>query len=252
MFANAIAGAIAETRSLVRLGDLSKDIWQAWGAGQIDDDQAQQLAGALEAQRDLVRPRDTTAGRAPGRVPRLIGQSCFPIKRRAIVSPDRAASIERRRRLAASGPMPPTLACHFTTGELAVLRIVANEVRAKGFCDLFLDKIAALAGVSLCLARKAVRAAARDGFLTIEERRQHRARNLSNIVRIISAEWRSWIARGGRAGGGASTKVESTNTDIFFPVKSAAVSPDSRAFRGREGARSGPMRPAQSFRHVRK
>ena len=42
-------------------------------------------------------------------------------------SPDRQASIERRRRLAASGPLPPAMAARFTVSELAVLRIVANR-----------------------------------------------------------------------------------------------------------------------------
>ena len=38
-------------------------------------------------------------------------------------SPDRQRSIERRRRTS-----------HFTTGELAVLRIVGDEVKAHGVC----------------------------------------------------------------------------------------------------------------------
>ncbi len=42
--------------------------------------------------------------------------------------PQRAIAIERRRRLASSGPLPPAIACRFTTGELAVLRIVGDEV----------------------------------------------------------------------------------------------------------------------------
>jgi len=36
--------------------------------------------------------------------------------------------------LAASGPLPPQLASHFTTGELTVLRIVGDEVKAHGVC----------------------------------------------------------------------------------------------------------------------
>ena len=33
--------------------------------------------------------------------------------------------------------MPPALASRFTTGQLAVLRIVADEVAAKGACAAF-------------------------------------------------------------------------------------------------------------------
>src|SRR3954454_3368543 len=44
-------------------------------------------------------------------------------------APVRAVAIARRRHLAASGPMPPALACRFTVSELAVLKIVGDEVR---------------------------------------------------------------------------------------------------------------------------
>ena len=39
------------------------------------------------------------------------------------------------------------------------------------------------------------REAARQGLLTIQERRREGRRNDFNIVRIISAEWLGWIAR---------------------------------------------------------
>ena len=48
----------------------------------------------------------------------------------------------------------------------------------------------ARAGVCLTTARDAVRAAASDGLLVIEERRRNRAPNLANVVRIVSREWR--------------------------------------------------------------
>ena len=51
--------------------------------------------------------------------------------------------------------MPPALACKFTTGELAVLRIVGDEVRASGLCGLCIDAIAARAGVCRRLAQSA-------------------------------------------------------------------------------------------------
>jgi hypothetical protein len=79
-------------------------------------------------------------------------------------SPDRRRSIERRRRLAASGAMPPTLAAQYTVGELAVLRIVGDETHAKGTCDRSLAEIAARAGVCRKLAQLTLRLAARDGL----------------------------------------------------------------------------------------
>ena len=74
-------------------------------------------------------------------------------------------------------------------GELAVLRIVGNEVRQHGQCDRCVDEIAARAGVCRSLAKNALRTAARLGLLTVEERRRAGRRNLPNVVRIASREW---------------------------------------------------------------
>ncbi|PPQ35946.1 hypothetical protein CH337_14690 [Rhodoblastus acidophilus] len=154
----------------------------------------------------------SAAARAQGR------PSHFPPKRKQPASPNRRASIERRRRLACSGPMPPTLACLFTTGELAVLRIVADEVRDHRQCRLTLGEISARAGVGITTARNALRYAAREGLVTIEERRRDKRPNLSNVVRIVSREWMVWIARGRKqtarvfsSGGGGCKKAESTD-----------------------------------------
>jgi len=94
--------------------------------------------------------------------------------------------------------MPPALACKFTVSELAVLRIVGDEVRQHGCCDRCVDEIAARAGVCRRMVQNAIREAARLGLLTVQERRREGRRNLPNVVRIISKEWTSWLARGGR------------------------------------------------------
>ena len=49
------------------------------------------------------------------------------------------------------------------------------------------------------MVQTAIREAARLGLLTIEERRREGRRNLPNVVRIVSKEWTSWLARAGRA-----------------------------------------------------
>ena len=49
------------------------------------------------------------------------------------------------------------------------------------------------------MVQNAIRAAARLGLVTVEERRRERRRNLPNVVRIIAKEWTSWLARGGRS-----------------------------------------------------
>jgi len=91
--------------------------------------------------------------------------------------------------------MPPALACRFTVGELAVLRIVGDEVRQHGCCNRCVDEIAARVGVCRRMVQTALREAARLGLLTVEERRREGRRNLSNVIRIVSREWLAWLAK---------------------------------------------------------
>ena len=126
---------------------------------------------------------------APGR------RAAVPRKRpRECRSPDRQRSLERRRRLAASGPLPPGSACQFTVGELAALRIIGDEWRTHGRCALFIDAIAARAGVSRSTVKNAIRRAREVGLISVEERRVTAFRNDSNVVRVISPAWRLWLA----------------------------------------------------------
>src|SRR5215211_2044724 len=191
-FCNQMAAAIDGARTLTRLDHLSRSIWQGLAAGAVADDDAQALAERLHARRGVLRGEIRPVGLPLGR------PSIFP-PRRLQRSPQRPVAIARRRHLAASGPMPPALACKFTVSELAVLRIVGDEVRQHGHCDRCVDEIAARAGVCRRMVQTAIREAARLGLLTIEERRREGRRNLPNVVRIVSKEWTSWLTRGGRA-----------------------------------------------------
>ena len=239
MTAIEILTAIGGTKSLATLDGFARTVWQRWGAKEVTDEQAQALAEAIEARKREVRVIDTVASRAPHVAALAKGQgrpSHFPPKRKAVRSPDRRASIARRRLLAASGPMPPRLASQFTTGELAVLRLVADEVRAKRHCALTMGELAARAGVGITTARNAIHEAAGHGYLTIEERRRDKRPNLSNIVRVISREWLVWIERGrknssaGRENadafafqGGGSKKMESTDKTSFRSLRGDRV-----------------------------
>jgi hypothetical protein len=78
------------------------------------------------------------------------------------------------------------------------LRIVADAVRDRGACMMTMGEMAARAGVCVTTARNALRQAAREGLVTIEERRRDKRPNLPNVVRVVSREWTTWIARGGR------------------------------------------------------
>jgi hypothetical protein len=129
-------------------------------------------------------------------------------------SPDRQRSIERRRHLAASGVMPPALASRFTTSELAVLRIVGDQVKARGSCDLTLGEIAARAGVCRTTVQNALRQAAVGALITVRERRRRGANSLPNVVRIISREWLAWLTRGPRRAPPGFKMLNTTDREV--------------------------------------
>ncbi|XYD10160.1 hypothetical protein R1A27_06505 [Methylobacterium sp. NMS12] len=99
----------------------------------------------------------------------------------------------RRRHWAAAGFLPPKLAAGFTLGEQAVLAVLGKHIAARGRCTLAMGAIAALAGVSITTAKRAMRQAVLVGLITIELRRVTGFRNDTNVVRIASAQWASWL-----------------------------------------------------------
>src|SRR3954451_16458184 len=109
-FCDQMAAAIDGARTLTRLDHLSRSIWQALAAGAVGDDDAQALAERLHARRSLIRGDLKPVRLPPGRAP-------ISPPRRPQRAPKRPVAIARRRHLAASGPMPPSLACRFTVGE---------------------------------------------------------------------------------------------------------------------------------------
>src|SRR4051812_45933896 len=232
-FCDQMAAAIDGARTLTRLDLLSRSIWQGLAAGAVADDDAQGLAERLHARRSLLRGDLKPVGIPPGQ------PSIFP-PRRLQRAPRRPVVIARRRHLAASGPMPPALACKFTVSELAVLRIIGDEVRQHGHCARCVDEIAARAGVCRRMVQNALREAARLGLLTIEERRREGRRNLPNVVWIVSKEWMGWLARGGRSTRPAAEPLigvkKITPTDSRYKNQRLRTSEASFAARGQQAA----------------
>ncbi|MGH1592329.1 hypothetical protein ACRBEV_32925 (plasmid) [Methylobacterium phyllosphaerae] len=101
--------------------------------------------------------------------------------------------MERRRRWAASGRLPPGLAARFTLAEQGVLALVAAEVARRKDCRLAVGNLAAIVGVAETTVRNAIREAVKLGLVTVEERRITGFRNDTNIVRIVSPEWTAWL-----------------------------------------------------------
>jgi hypothetical protein len=180
MFTDQLTRAIAAART-PQLDHLSAELWKAYAAGALSDDDAQAAAEAI---------RERKLASAPKAPP--------PPKARRQRSPDRQASIARRRHLAASGPMPPALAAKFTQAEMAAFWIVSDEVRHHGVCGLHIDAIASRAGTCRTTVKNALREARRLNLVTVQERRRRGQKSLTNLVRIVSPEWMAWIRIGGK------------------------------------------------------
>jgi hypothetical protein len=167
----------------------------------------------------------------------------FPARRHPR-SPDREASRGRRRILGGSNDMPPRLRALFTEGERAVHAVVAGEVKHHGVCDLPVNRIAQLAGVSRSTVQNALRKAKQWGLIKVTLRRRPGQKNEPNLVEIVSPEWRVWIKRGPTAHRPigfktAKTVCPSKNTDVSSCGVRAAARPQG-AIRSRKVPRSSP------------
>lgn len=190
----------AETGS--ELDDLVKLVWRGNFDGAIDDVDAMHLVKYVEQRRPLHRHarQQLTFPGIPVPEPNLRRvtstrqRSRFP-RRREQRAPDKQASYERRHRLAYSGVLPRHLAPGLTIGDMAVMRIIADEyVRAAG-CELSLAALAARAGVCRKTAKRAMQKARGERLISIEERPVHGRRHKTNLIRIISFEWLKWLRR---------------------------------------------------------
>jgi hypothetical protein len=169
------------------LDDIMRACWRSLAAGEISDADASSVSDAVEARRTVLK------------APRPLPTPTLPMApRRPPVSRDRHASRQRRRRVASSGAMPPAIAANFTEAERAALAIVAGEIRSLGRCELCIDAIAARAGVSRTTVQNALRVAGSLSLINVVERRRPGRKNLTNIISIISTEWRSWLRLGHR------------------------------------------------------
>lgn len=118
-------------------------------------------------------------------------------RRRPITGEQRSKEIQRRRKWASAGNMPPEIRGCYSEAERAALGVIADRCRKKGFCDLCLDEIARVAGVGRTSVQNAIRKARSKGVehISVRERPQRFGKNLTNIIKIISLSWRGWIER---------------------------------------------------------
>ncbi|MER2266670.1 transcriptional regulator [Methylobacterium oxalidis] len=181
----------------MKLPELTALLWRAFGAGQVTEAEAEELSSLIEL--------------------RNVPQAPLGSPRKAVGSRPRSnASMERRRRWAASGRLPPALAASFTLAEAAVLAVVAAETARRGDCRLTVGHIAAVAGVSETTVRNALREARKLALVTVEERRLSAWRNDSNVVRTVSPEWLAWL-RLGPKGEGANSRTPRLQKVLNLP-----------------------------------
>jgi predicted DNA-binding protein (UPF0251 family) len=195
VFADEIRRAI-EAASRITLPQVTALLWRAYGDGKVTEAEAETLSGLIEARTDAPPTRAFTANVPGGSDPddSSTVQDRPRSSRRTVGSRPRTdASLERRRRWAASGRLPPGLAARFTSAEQAVLALVAAEATRRKDCRLSIENMAAVTGVCRSTVKNAIREARRLGLLTVEERAITGFRNDTNIVRIVSAEWVAWL-----------------------------------------------------------
>ena len=195
MFADEIRRAI-EAADRITLPQVTALLWRAFGDGTVTEAEAEALSGLIEARTDAPAARrfSLPAARVPNPDDSAPIQDRAGSARRAVGSRPRTdASMERRRRWAASGRLPPALAARFTLAEQAVLALVATETVRRKDCRLAVGHLAAIVGVAETTVRNAIREAVKLGLVTVEERRVTGFRNDTNIVRIVSAEWTAWL-----------------------------------------------------------
>lgn len=204
-----IAIQVAEAASkagMVQLENLARILYRGVAEGVVSDAAADAAGAALDARRAIIK-----AGQA-----KAIKPASEP--RKPCRSPDRQRSILRRRGLAASGAVPGRIAANFTTGETAVLSVVARECQRQGQCTLHIDAVAARAGVSRSTVQAALRQARHLGLLNVQERRRAGRRSDANVVRIISADWVAWLKL---AGDRVRKNTHHEYKDISFSPKRA-------------------------------
>jgi len=205
-----------------KLDLVSRSVSDFYARGLLTDDEATELQLHVQNRRPQNLRRAPSLACATLEVMR--GRLSRFRPRQHPRSPDRKASRERRRRLGGSSALPDRLRHHYTEGQRSVLCIVAGEIKRHGICDFPIDKIAALAGVCRTTVQTTMHESARLGRIRITPRPRPGRKSLTNIVEIISTEWKTWIKRGpspARQIGSNPAKIASPTKNIDFKTKGA-------------------------------
>jgi hypothetical protein len=231
MLADQFLEAASAAKNTYAIDAIARLIWSAHAEGHLADAEAEALSEALAARRrafaagvGLPVPKAVFAALRPARSPPR--------------SPDRRRSIERRRRQAMSGVVPSKIAAGFTQGENAVLTVIGRQCQRGGACTLHIDAIAALAGVCRTVVKNALRSARAGGLLLVKERRIPGRKSLTNVVTVISPEWRGWLRLGMIGGRNLISPVDSNKQEgKSASLRGGLLSQKDRPPGGKDGIR---------------
>lgn len=191
--ASIIYNAVNQEQNPGQLDQLARSMWQRYYEGAISEGDATVLASCIERRRFLGHRTAPAVHASFGPLARRNWSRFKP--RRPQRSPNREASRNRRRMLGGSSALPDDLRHHYTEGQRSMLCIVAGEVKRHGICDLPIDKITALAGVCRTTVQNAMHEARRLRHVVIRERPVPGRKSLTNVIEVVSSEWRAWIRR---------------------------------------------------------
>jgi hypothetical protein len=63
--------------------------------------------------------------------------------------------------------------------------------------------------------QRAIKEARLQGLLSVDERKQRGAKHLTNVIRVLSREWATWLARRSKTRGVGESKATPTDTIRF-------------------------------------
>lgn len=176
-----IKDAVPKIKKAAELDYLTQLLWQHHSRGEVSDNTAQDIAEVIATQRRLLLTSPVKRWSSPilNRPKRSYSTSNFIVK---------------RRRQAASGWLPSTIAAAFTLGEQSVLSVIAIlTIKGGGTCDAPIAKIAALAACSRTVVQSAIRHARQLGLLRVTERPRRGQPSLTNVIEITDSLWKAWL-----------------------------------------------------------
>ena len=185
--------------------NISRGVAGDWVRGTFTDGEAGFLWEAIDRRRPVSvhRPPGGDGAAITKRLQSRLRSKFTPRPcRKRLSDEERTKRRHRKRMLGGSSALPDTMRHYYTEGERAVLCVVAGEVKRHGLCDLSIDEIADRAGVRRTTTQNALHQARHLNHVWITERPQRAAKNLTNLVKITSAEWLTWIKPGTICGAG--------------------------------------------------